>query len=222
MGALTSAIALAFLTLPPAIIEARGGSAREPRLPFVSTVVSELDRMFMQHMATHHDAGVSLARSALASTPSPEPAALARLVIAEQTREAALLRNWWRSWFGTDLPELPADHVAMVHGIPSAQEVARLRQLSGQDADRLFLRLIRQHHRGAVEMSDEAWSRAGDPRLRTFAYSVRHAQSGQIRWIDALLATDPSRLARPRESLMSERRQSRLRSGRRAVASQIR
>lgn len=47
----------------------------------------------------------------------------------------------------------------------------------------------RTHHRGAVIMTDDALSRAGDPRLRTFAYSVGHAQSGQIRWMDALLTT---------------------------------
>ena len=37
------------------------------------------------------------------------------------------------------------------------------------------------HHEGAVNMTEDALRRAGDPCLRTFAYSVRHAESGQIR-----------------------------------------
>lgn len=81
-------------------------------------------------------------------------------------------------------------------GMPSEDDLQRLRASSGEEAKGAFLTLMREHHRGAVTMTDEAWARAGDPRLRAFAYSVRHAQSGQIRWMNALLQTHSSRLPR--------------------------
>jgi uncharacterized protein (DUF305 family) len=78
-------------------------------------------------------------------------------------------------------------HVAGILGMPSEGDLQRLRGVRGRNAERLFLELMRSHHRGAVTMAGEAWSRAADPRLRTFAYSVRHAQSGQMRWMNGLL-----------------------------------
>lgn len=196
-------VVLALVALPPAVIEARGGSAREVRWPFVDVSSSEFDRTFMQQMAAHHDAGVQLARLALQTELTPEPAVLARLVIAEQTREAALLRNWWRSWFDDAMPTAMAQHMSEIPGMASERDLQRLRATRGTEAERLFLRLMRDHHRGAVAMANGAWGRAADPRLRTFAYSVRHAQSGQIRWINGVLVASSSGLPR-RPTLANE------------------
>ncbi len=38
-----------------------------------------------------------------------------------------------------------------------------------------------RHHEGAIEMSNEAWGRAGQPHLRLFANQVRLAQERQIK-----------------------------------------
>jgi uncharacterized protein (DUF305 family) len=43
-----------------------------------------------------------------------------------------------------------------------------------------------EHHLGAVMMADTAWRQAGDPRLRIYAESLRHAQRGQIERMNAL------------------------------------
>lgn len=187
---------LAVLAIPAAAIEVLGGTAAEPRWPAVTTESQQFDHRFMQHMAQHHDAGVRMARLALDENVGPETTALARLIVAEQTREASLLRNWWRSWLGEPMPPSPSHESGEIPGMPSDQALQQLRAATGEEARRSFLTLMREHHRGAVNMTDEAWARAGDPRLRTFAYSVGHAQSGQIRWMNALLRTDSSRLPR--------------------------
>lgn len=190
-----TAVALSLLVIPIAAIEAVGGTRREPVWPLAAAESREFDRRFMHQMVMHHEAGVRMSRLALEENTGAETTALAALIVAEQTREAALLRNWWRSWFDGPMP--PASHdSAGVPGMPSEEDLQRLRASSGEDARREFLRLMREHHRGAVAMTEEALAQAGDPRLRTFAYSVRHAQSGQIRWIDALLVADSPRLPR--------------------------
>ena len=158
---------------------------------------------FMQHMVTHHQAGVQMARLMVEKDIGPETATLAQLIVAEQTREALLLRNWWRSWFDEMMRLLPPQESAGIPGMPSDEDLRRLRAATGEEAERDFLALMEAPHRGAVIMADEAQARARDPRLRTFAYSVRHAQSGQIRWMAGLLVTDAPRLPR-RPSLVHD------------------
>lgn len=197
------AVVLALIVLPLAAIEVAGGTAREPTWPFGDARSREFDRGFMQHMVTHHQAGVQMARLVVEKDIGPETAALAWLIAAEQTRETLLLRNWWRSWFEEKMPPLPPQESAGIRGMPSDEDLRRLRAATGEEADRYFLALMEAHHRAAVVMADEAQARASDPRLRTFAYSVRHAQSGQIRWMAGLLVTDAARLPR-RPSLVHD------------------
>ena len=94
------------------------------------------------------------------------------------------------------MPSVAEHESAAIPGVPSTAELDRLQATSEDAARAAFLTLMRSHHRGAVTMTEEALRRAGDPRLRTFAYSVRHAQSGQIRWMDALITTQWPRLPR--------------------------
>jgi len=88
---------LSALVVPLAVIEVLGGTMREPRWPVGSAESREFDRRFTETMTVHHDEGVRMARLTLGKDVGPEVAALAMLVVAEQTREASLLRNWWRS-----------------------------------------------------------------------------------------------------------------------------
>jgi uncharacterized protein (DUF305 family) len=198
-----TAVVLGLIVVPLAAIEVAGGTAREPTWPFGDARSREFDRRFMQHMVTHHDAGIEMARLVREKEIGPEMATLAQLIVAEQTREASLLRDWWGSWFDEMMQPLPPQESAGIRGMPSDEDLRRLRAAIGEEAERHFLALMGAHHRGAVIMADEAEARATDPRLRTFAYSVRHAQSGQIRWMAGLLVTDASRL--PRRPSLSPR-----------------
>lgn len=189
-------VALAMLAAPLLVGEGMAMVNREPQWPFASTDAREFDRSFMQHMVAHHEAGVRLARLALDEELGPEARVLAELIVAEQTREIELLRSWWRSWFDGEMPSVPTHEVTGIPGMPSAADWERLQTSSDQDARRTFLMLMREHHQGAVMMTEDAQQRAGDPRLRTFAYSVRHAQSGQIRWMDPLMTVQWPRLPR--------------------------
>lgn len=189
-------VGLAMLAIPLAAAEGLAAIDREPAWPFSSTAAREFDRSFMQHMVSHHEAGVRMARLALEEDLGPEGRALAELIVAEQTREMTLLRSWWQSWLDGEMPSVPSHESPAIAGMPSSADLDRLRATSGDAARSAFLTLMRTHHRGAVTMTDDALRRVGDPRLRTFAYSVRHAQSGQIRWMDALMTTDLPRLPR--------------------------
>jgi uncharacterized protein (DUF305 family) len=138
------------------------------------------DQAYMRRMAAHHAQGMALAR--LATTRGTEPGlrSVARLMVAAQAGDITIFRQWHRSWFGHDLPPAtPADHATMP-GMLTPAQFAMLERRQGREFDPLFVALMSHHHRGAIDMADEAMRQAGDPRLRVMAHAIRHAQRGEI------------------------------------------
>lgn len=151
----------------------------EPRLPLFAGS-EEFDRRFMQHMTVHHEVGVRLAALSVAKSARVDLQKLARLMIANQQAEIEILRDWWRRWFGGTIPPVPMTEHHQIPGMPSTAVMTQLATLTGAEFEHRFLPVMIEHHQGAVMMSDMAWQEAGDPRLRLFAESLRHAQRGQI------------------------------------------
>lgn len=155
----------------------------DPRWPGVDA--DAYDREFLYLMAGHHEAGLELAELAARRAEHDELRALGRLMVAQHVAELELMHDWWRGWFDGDIPPLsPVDREQM-YGMPAPEEVGELRGLSGADLDRRFVALMVPHHLGAVRMSNDAWERARDPRVRLFADGIRHSQRGQIERMSA-------------------------------------
>jgi uncharacterized protein (DUF305 family) len=133
----------------------------------------------MRRMAAHHEQGISLARLAAERAEDMHLRRLARLMAAQQKGDNAIFAQWWRSWYGGELPGSTREDRAMP-GMLAAADVQRLDEAAGASFDRLFVRLMTAHHEGAVAMADEAMRRAGDPRLRIMAHAIRHGQRGEI------------------------------------------
>lgn len=174
--------------------ELLGRSGREPAWPFKDRLDAGFDQYFMAAMASHHAAGIDVARAALAGPLSSEATALARLIVAQQSREIDLLANWWRSWVGGAMPDRREGLV----GIPEQADVTALANSHATDREHRFLRMMIDHHGGAILMAQGARDRAADPRLWLFAVSVSHAQLGQITWMRALLGDMDAEYRQPR------------------------
>lgn len=80
-------------------------------------------------------------------------------------------------------PENPM--VAM--GLATQAEVATLTEADGEDAERLYLQLMIDHHRGGVEMAGVAAQEATQPQVRRLAESMVLGQSSEIERLDELL-----------------------------------
>ena len=159
---------------------------REPAWAFSSASAVTFDREFMPAMVEHHRLGIRMGQAMLDHGGQEDTRALAMLIVAEQTAEIDLLQSWWRSWFGGSMPSVPHER------IPGMS----MSGLSDGRSEQAFLRHMIAHHRGAVQMTARAEVEAGDPRLRTFAISVGHAQQGQIAWMQTLVGERADR--RPR------------------------
>ncbi|MCS5717917.1 DUF305 domain-containing protein [Herbiconiux sp. CPCC 205763] len=73
-------------------------------------------------------------------------------------------------------------------GMATADDLARLSQLTGADAERLFLQLMIAHHLGGVEMAEAAIARTTNPLVVALAKAMTFAQTGEIDYMRDLLA----------------------------------
>jgi uncharacterized protein (DUF305 family) len=73
-------------------------------------------------------------------------------------------------------------------GLATEAELERLRNASGTDAEVLFLTLMLAHHRGGVDMADSIIDRSTHPLVTTLARAIVFAQSGEIDYMESLLA----------------------------------
>jgi uncharacterized protein (DUF305 family) len=127
------------------------------------------DHSFMRRMTAHHQIGIQLAQLAAEKAEHEELRVLGRLMVAEQQAEIGVLRDWWRSWSGGDVPPPSPEEHATMPGMPPPSALEALAGLSSQAFEARFLDLMIRHHRGAVLMANEAWAQAGDRRLALFA-----------------------------------------------------
>lgn len=60
------------------------------------------DQAFLQEMIVHHEGAVAMAGQVLATSKRPELRKLAEEIIAAQTKEIDMMRDWEKSWFPMD------------------------------------------------------------------------------------------------------------------------
>ncbi len=137
------------------------------------------DRAYMRRMAAHHEQGIRLALLAAERADERRLARLARLMAAQQIGDNAILAQWWRGWYGGDLPGPAREDYAMP-GMLTPTDMQRAGEAAGASFDRLFVALMTRHHEGALARADEAMRMAGDPRLQLMAHAFRHGQRGEI------------------------------------------
>jgi uncharacterized protein (DUF305 family) len=156
------------------------------------------DVRFMQMMIVHHAQAIVMAELAPARGADDLVLSLARKIDISQRDEIASMEQWLRER-GQVVPD--AAQIRSIHmpGMLSADQLAQLAAARGRDFDRLFLRLMIQHHEGALLMVDELFAspRAGeDSEIFRFATDVAADQSDEIgvmfRMLEILTPTDGS------------------------------
>lgn len=149
------------------------GAALRPVLPADTTaprVLSETEIGFVQDMVAHHGQALLLAQR-LHADADPFVIGLARQITDSQRTELGMLLGWLRLAGAPVVNERPmawmpdsedghrhsADHSARsMPGTASATELDELAAARGSQAEITFLRLMRRHHAGGIEMAAAA------------------------------------------------------------------
>lgn len=163
---------------------------------------SAVDIGFSQDMSVHHEQGVLMA-SIAARRGTGVVRTIATSIVESQSQETGTMRGWLALW---DAPQLvdgpPMTWMAERHGhgaaddededgeaMPGLATTGDLQQLeaaSGARCDRIFLRLMVAHHRGAIVMAGDAARRASLPTVRQLAGRIAREQAQEVVQLETL------------------------------------
>lgn len=168
-----------------------GPTAAAVRQPYTAA-----DVRFMTAMIGHHAQAIVMSRMVPERTTSGDIRTLAGRIINAQEDDIRLMQAWLRDR-GEAVPE-PDAHAHHAHGEPGMQgmlseaELAELEAARGAEFDRLFLRYMIQHHRGAVAMVQELIGSTGaaqDDTVFKLAADVNVDQATEINRMEQMLVT---------------------------------
>lgn len=172
------------------------------------TDFTEADVRFMTHMIGHHAQALVISQLAPTHDASASVQTLAARIINAQKDEIATMQRWLRQRNqpvpeihidGTELMVHSAEGHTMSHGMdmPGMLTQAQIDSLDaarGTDFDRLFLRYMIEHHRGAVTMVDTLFSTDGaaqDEAAFKLASDINVDQQTEIARMERMLQALP-------------------------------
>jgi len=75
----------------------------------------------------------------------------------------------------------------LMPGMPTPEQITKLREAKGKDLEVQYLTLMRQHHLGGIHMAQEAIALAKNKDVDWLAGTMVTAQQGEITTIDGML-----------------------------------
>jgi uncharacterized protein (DUF305 family) len=165
------------------------------------TVATEgsVDAGFARDMQVHHAQAVELAVLLRDRSTDEEVRTVALDILLTQQNQIGQMAGWLSTWglpATSDAAPMAwmtegehghtagaaggAGGYADMPGWVSREDLARLRDAQGADADRLFLELMIPHHVGGVEMAEYAVENARQPQVRALARGIVTAQEREL------------------------------------------
>lgn len=141
------------------------------------------DVTMMQLMIPHHEQALEMCELARTRARNEQVASLARRIKGAQGPEIQLMSAWLRGR-GHQVPEAHESHEGHDHsampGMLSQQQMDELARADGVRFDRLFLSGMIQHHRGAVDMANDALQEGSDTLALELAADIATGQLAEI------------------------------------------
>lgn len=183
---------------PPA-----GGSTAEPSTtaaPDTAEAHNDADIQFAQQMIVHHRGALAMAEVAADRADSEEVRALAEQISAAQQPEIDTMTDWLQAW-GEEAPAGTAagdtggmDHgdmggmdVGSMPGVMTEEQMTDLQNAEGAAFDRMFLEMMVEHHKGAVEMAETEQAEGENPEAVELAGRIIEDQTREIERMQQLL-----------------------------------
>lgn len=155
------------------------------------------DKMFIEHMITHHQDAIDMAKLALEKSKKDEIKKLAGDIIKAQSGEIEMMKKWYRTWYNMEVPAMGmgqggmmnrgamGDNSQMMGMCMMGQGKGGMMRMdlnylkSAIDFDRAFIEMMVKHHAMAVMMSGMIIdSRRGE--MRKLGRDINSAQSAEI------------------------------------------
>ena len=154
---------------------------------------TKADVEFMQGMIAHHAQAIVMSRMAESHGANPQVMKLSNKIDQSQVPEIRIMQSWLTR-NKQYAPDTSSWHHMTMPGMLTAAQLNELDAARGVDFDRAYLRLMIQHHAGALKMVDDLFnsSLAGqEVDVNVFANDVVTAQTVEIGIMQRLLTQLP-------------------------------
>jgi uncharacterized protein (DUF305 family) len=118
---------------------------------------TKADVEFMQGMIAHHAQAIVMSRMAESHGANPQVLKLSNKIDQSQGPEIRIMQSWLvrNKQFA---PDTASWHHVMMDGMLTTAQLSELDAARGVDFDRAYLRLMIQHHAGALKMCDDLFN----------------------------------------------------------------
>jgi uncharacterized protein (DUF305 family) len=184
----------------PSLAFAQGGMAGMSGMDMGHDIVipkgalyTRADVEFMQGMIAHHAQAIVMSRLAESHGANPQVLKLSNKIDQSQVPEIRIMQVWLTG-NKQFVPDTASWHHMMMAGMLTSAQLAELDSARGVEFDRAYLRLMIQHHAGALKMVDDLFNSplAGqDVDVNVFANDVVTAQTVEIGIMQRLLTQLP-------------------------------
>lgn len=143
---------------------------------------TKADVEFMQGMIAHHAQAIVMSRMAASHGANPQVLKLSNKIDQSQVPEIRIMQAWLQR-NNQFAPDTSSWHHVTMSGMLTAAQLSELDAARGVDFDRAYLRLMIQHHAGALKMVDDLFNTplAGqEVDVNVFANDVVTAQTAEI------------------------------------------
>ena len=154
---------------------------------------TKADVEFMQGMIAHHAQAIVMSRMAESHGANPQVMKLSNKIDQSQVPEIRIMQSWLTR-NKQYAPDTSSWHHMTMSGMLTTAQLNELDLAKGVDFDRAYLRLMIQHHAGALKMVDDLFnsSLAGqEVDVNVFANDVVTAQTVEIGIMQRLLTQLP-------------------------------
>ncbi|RZU18453.1 uncharacterized protein (DUF305 family) [Kribbella rubisoli] len=165
------------------------GSDSSPSTPPATSAAAsfnDADATFAMQMIPHHQQAVEMSDLALRKATTAAVKNLATAIKAAQDPEIKQLSGWLTAW-GKPVPT-PGEHSGhAMAGMMSTEDMSDLSEASGAMFDRMWTRMMIEHHQGAVAMATTEQTAGKDPAAIALAKKIQTTQTTEIATMKRLL-----------------------------------
>jgi len=149
------------------------------------------DLQFIDEMIPHHQMALISSEHMISNSQRFEMRQLYENIHKSQSEQIEQMQEWRKEWYpDAGRPSEMMGEEQMGGMMNNGMMDGSMRGMMGGDAlDTMFLKMMIPHHQTAVEMADEALSKAEHPELRDLAQEIRDEQSSEIQLMQGYLET---------------------------------
>lgn len=149
-----------------------------------------IDRHFIEQMIPHHEDAITMAKLAQTKAQRPEIKSLAQSIINSQSAEISQMKDWYKSWFGEEVPQ--GAQVMGGHGMGQGNGMVNMhmgmmgnesdmtRLENAEDFDKAFIEEMIPHHQMAVMMAAMLERGTNRTEMKKLAKDISEAQTKEI------------------------------------------